>query len=564
MGDNEVRREEGGESDPPQDSLVAVLRDLPRLQSIHEEKGSIKPFVPPPPFVNRVGGVTQGCSGLLLLLTGVAMLLTAMWYGYYLWGPGLVIAGGMLLTGCTLGVWRGYRNQVIASVATIVLLAGLAYFWLSYVPVAFRLLPIAGLGLLLGSLWYLVIMIVIGALVANVASLFYWKRLKIVRSRSFFVWVGSALFVCVVAVVLQITQQQQREKWMNDHEKAWAAAATTKTLSIGWTGNVTLGYSFVAQNPTDNTGLDVRMAELDAAIQGGTEMIRLTAGGDLLLESQTARLFKESDDEAGKKKAADRLAGQLAAEEQYMTRVTSSGAKLILSDGQYSPYLILWGGDNKNKKITWADFTKVQEDRIRHYAELYKPFAYEIVTEPDGYKTYSAIDEPTDVSRLDLWTRQTEALVKAVHDVSPKTLVGVTVAIDSAFDKDFYAKALTLDGVDFIGVRIFQPGAFQVLEDLMKEKGNPADHGKQLWIVETWYGYCLAPQRSMKLDGLWLDMTAAFAAKESIPAMVVNDYGCFLQAGGTALQTYNQENKRTSVWTAWRNLIQAWTPAPAK
>jgi hypothetical protein len=51
-------------------------------------------------------------------------------------------------------------------------------------------------------------------------------------------------------------------------------------------------------------------------------------------------------------------------------------------------------------------------------------------------------------------------------------------------------------------------------------------------IVETWYGYCLAPQRSMALDAEWLEMVTAFAAKENISAMLTSDYGCFLQEGG--------------------------------
>jgi len=285
--------------------------------------------------------------------------------------------------------------------------------------------------------------------------------------------------------------------------------------------------------------------------------------GDLLLEAEVARLFELKDDasDEDKQKAADRLTNQQVAEDEYMARVQESGTKLVLVDAQYSPYLIVQGGENDGDKMVWDDFAQIQEDRVRHYSELYHPYAYEVISEPEGYATYSAVDEPDDVDRVDLWATQAERLIKAVKEASPDTLVGITISIDSDFEKEFYARMLENKDLDYLGVRLFQPGAFQVIEDLLKEKGEPREFGKQFWIVETWYGYCLAPQRSMKLDSEWLELVAAFSAKESISTMLANDYGCFLQAGGTALQAFDKSDGRTEAWKRWRDLIQTWTPA---
>ena len=72
-----------------------------------------------------------------------------------------------------------------------------------------------------------------------------------------------------------------------------------------------------------------------------------------------------------------------------------------------------------------------------------------------------------------------------------------------------------------------------VIEDILAERGRPQDNGKEVWLAETWYGYCLAPQRSMDLDSEWLEVVVAFALKESISGVMPSDYGCFLQEGGT-------------------------------
>jgi hypothetical protein len=556
MEDDNARRDINGET-PPEDSLVAALRDIPRMRAVGEE-GSGKVYAPPPPMASRIGGLSQGCGSVLLTVLSVLMLLVAMWFGYYLWGPGLLLGGGLLLVAGTLGVWRGHRTPVIVSTAVIVVMAVVAYFWNSFVPAAGALSPLGGLGMFLSPMSLLIMLVLAVTLIANVISLFYWKRLAASPRRGIVVWAAAAVLLSVVAIVLHVTQQQQRETWLKDHFDTWKAEAAGDTLIMGANENVTLGYSFVTAEPTDDSRLDVQLAELDAAVQGGASVIRVSAGGDMLLEAETPRLFNDSADEAGKQKAADRIARQQAAEKEYMDQLAASGVKLYLTDSQYSPYLLVWANDNDSKKVSWDDFTAFQERRIRQYAGQYKPLVYEIVSEPEAYTQYSGIQEPEGADMLDLWVAQTEKLVAAVHEVSPDTKIGVGVSIQSDFDKQFYQRALTLDGIDLVGVRIFQPAAFQVIEDLLAQDGSPMDHGKEMWIVETWYGYCLAPQRSMDLDGVWLETVAAFAAKDTMSAVFANDFGCFLQPGGTLFQTSVNLDGRTEVWRSWQALIKTW------
>jgi hypothetical protein len=559
MEDDKVRRDENGET-PPQDSLVKALRDIPRMRAVGDEGGG-KVYAPPPPMASRIGGLSQGCGSVLLTVLSVLMLLVAMWFGYYLWGPGLLLGGGLLLVAGTLGVWRGHRTPVMVSTAVLVVMAVVAYFWNSFVPATGALSPLGGLGVFLSPLSLLIMLVLAASLIFNVISLLHWKRLAATPRRGIMVWVAAAVVLVVVAVVLHFTQQQQRETWLKDHFDTWKAEAAGDTLIMGANENVTLGYSFVTAEPTDDSRLDVQLAELDAAVQGGASVIRVSAGGDLLLEAETPRLFQDSNDEAGKQKAADRIARQEAAEKQYMDKLAASSVKLDISDSQYSPYLLVWASDNESKKVSWDDFTAFQERRIRYYGGLYKPLAYEIVSEPEAYTQYSSIQEPEGANMLDLWVAQTEKLITAVHDVSPDTKIGIGVSIQSDFDKQFYQRALTLDGIDFIAVRIFQPAAFQVTEDMLAQYGNPIDHGKEIWIVETWYGYCLAPQRSMDLDGVWLETVAAFAAKDKMSAMFANDFGCFLQPGGTLFQTSVNLDGRTDVWRRWQALVKTWKVA---
>ncbi|MBI5957234.1 MAG: MerC domain-containing protein, partial [Chloroflexi bacterium] len=521
MSENEVRRDESEQPAQDQDALVAALRDIPRLRSIQDDKYGNKVFVAPPPFVSRIGGMAHGCGGLLLTLMGLLMLLTAMWFGYYLWGPGLLLTGGLLLLGASVSVWRGSRSLVIASMVALAGIGIVGYFWDSYIPAAGSLAPISGLGIIFAPAWYMVILVLVISFVVNVLALIQWKRLSATPRRSLVIWISIGVGFSIMALALHFTQQQQRESWLDDHMKDWTAEASSDSLPVGWSANVTLGYSFVQIEEGDNDNFDVRLAELNAALDGGAELVRITASGDLLLEAELPRMFKEDEDDAdAAQKTADRLAHQQELEAQYMARVTDSGVKVVLSDAQYSPYLIVWGSESEGDKIAWEDFVEIQENRIRHYAAEYQPYAYEIITEPDAYRQYSVLAMPEDQEELDLWVEQTERLIEAVQSASPETLIGVSVGLQSDLDLDYYNRVLELEGVDFIGVGIFQPGAFDVLEEVFEERGRPSEHDKQMWIVETWYGYCLAPQRSMELDAKWLELTAAFASKENFSAML--------------------------------------------
>jgi len=545
-----------------QDRVVEAMRDIPRMHAVEELDGKARKFTPPPPFSSRIGGVAQGCGGVLLTLTAIVMVLAALCFGYHLWGPGLLLVGGLMLVGGTLGVWRGRRVPLVMSLVVIAGLAVVAYFWYSFVPAAGALAPLGGLGMMVGMIALLVILVLIAALVSDVLTLIYWPRLNPSTVRSAIVWALVAGVLVAGVLVFHFTQQAQRMAWLDEHLEDWTAQAATNSLRMGSTANITLGYSFVTAEEDDDDRLDVRLAELSAAVEAGADVLRLTASGDMLLEAEQPRLFKADEDKdpaEEQAKIAARINRQREDETAYLEAINELGVGLIVSDAQYTPYLLMKADDEE--KITWEEFTQIQEERVRHYARTLQPLAYEVVTEPAQYAQYSGIAEQEDADEIGQWVAQTERLAAAVREESPETLVGVTIAISDDLDLDFYEQVLALESVDFVGVRIFQPAAFDVLEEILAERGHPADHGKELWLLETWYGYCLAPQRSMDLDATWLEAVAAFAAKERITTVLANDYGCFLQAGGTLFQDEVDLEGRTEVWRRWQELIRTWQPA---
>jgi len=563
MSDDSIQRADDDQEivseETASDLHAEAIRSLPRLRSVEELTGNeTKDFVPPPPMVNRVGGFAQGCGGVLLSIMGLLMLVVAMWFGFYVWGPALLMSGGMLLVGATMGVWRGRRTPVIVSVIVLIVMAGVGYFWNSFLAAAGALSPLGSVGVIFGPASLLAVLVLLVSLITNGISLgAYWKRLLPVQQRGAIIWTAVAAVLVVATLVLHVTQQQQRKSWLEDRLDTWSAEAAADDLLLGSNTNITLGYSFVTLEEGDDTRLDLRQAELDAALEAGAGVVRVSASGDMLFEAETPRMFKDDEeDEDWEQKAADRIARQAADEAAYMARVTESGADLLLADSQYSPYMLVWANDEE--EIPWETFTNMQEQRVRHYAEQYQPAVYEIINEPDAYKQYSAINEPDDADMVELWLAQTERLIAAVHEVSPDTLVGVTIALQNDRDLDYYELVLGLEDLDFIGFRIFQPGAFDEIETIFDERGSAVEQGKQVWIMETWYGYCLAPQRSTELDGLWLEATAAFAAKEQMTAVLESDFGCFLQEGGTLFQDADDLAGRTEVWEHWQTLVAQW------
>ncbi len=564
MRDEEDRRPDAeGDAAPDEttgssrDSLAEALRDLPRMRPIGDGKAGESTFRPPPPTISRISGMMQGCGGLLLIVMSGIMLIAAMGYGFYLWGPGLLFASSLVLIAGTLGVWRGQRIPVIASILALVGAGAVGYFWQSFVVVAGRLVPLGGIGMFLGPAAGLIALLLAAALATNLISLFYWKRLFPSTARGLTLWVGGAVTLVVIALGLHFSQQQQREAWMDSHLSGWQAEASTDSLTLGSSLNVTLGYTFTTMEEEDDDRYDVRLAELQAAVDAGAAVVRMTASGDLLLEAQEPRMFGDSDDEAGQAKAQARVERQQEAEQRFMDAMRQTGAELMLSDYQYSPYLLVRAYDEK-QPTPWDEFTQIQEDRVRHYAGLYHPTYYEVLNEPSMYEDYSRVELPEDVDPVDAWVQQAERLAAAVREESPETQIGFSVALQDDLDTIIYARLLESDAMDFVGFRVYQPGAFQVLDDLFEEHGYPHDYGKTAWITETWYGACVAPQRSQKLDAKWLAATVAYAAQGNIDGVLASDLGCFLQKGGTLLNDKPQLDNRTDVWQRWQNLISTW------
>lgn len=569
MSDDVNRRDDQPDvvGEARKDAYVNMIRDLPRMSTMEAKSGK-REYTPPPPTVTRLGAGIQGCGGLLLTLLSVPMVMVALWFGFYMWGPALLLVGGGVVLFATRGVWNGRRTPLLITLGTLLVLAVVGYLWSTFVPAAAALSPLGTIGILFAPAILLVALALIAALALHVITLFYWKRLNPVVPRGLVVWGVGIAVVVLLAVGFHFLQQSQRQSWLDERRDDWTAEAAPGSLVLGANANITLGYSFATANEDDDPRFDLRMAELEALLDANVVTVRLGASGDMWLEEEQPRLFDSGGDddedaeptEDERQEAAERIARQQAYEADYMARIQEAGAELHLSDSQYSPYLLVWANDDGD--IPWTDFAALHEERVRRYAQVYQPARYEVVTEPNAYGEYSGIDLPDDeAERLELWVAHTETLRDAVHEESPDTQIGVTIAIQSDFDLDYYERILALDGIDFVSFRVYQPGAFEVIEDILAERGHPRDSGKALWLAETWYGYCLAPQRSMALDSEWLEVAVAFAQKESISGVMPSDYGCFLQEGGTLFSDTVDIGGRTEVWETWRDLVEAWRPS---
>ncbi|NLE50514.1 MAG: hypothetical protein GX613_03850 [Chloroflexi bacterium] len=558
--------------DYPQESdrFLEAIRDLPKMRSIDDGKR----FAPPPPTVSRIGAVTQGCGAVALTLIGVVMLLTAMLYGFYVWGPSLMLISGLALLFGTAGIWRGARTAVAIAIPVLIGLAILAALWGSYLPAASALAPLGNFNVMLPLIVIGAVFILLLTLIVHIVSLFYWNRLRPFSQRGLILWGAVLGFLVVLAVGFHFVQQNQREAWMAEHKDDWSAQAATDTLQLGANSNVTLGYSFVSAGAAEGeeapeVPFDERVAELNAIVDSGAKLLRLGASGDMLFERDEPVLFvaapaqgeeSSEDDEAQPTvDAAERIAEQQDYEAQFMARVQESGINLVIADSQYTPYLLVKGGEEDDN--SWDDFRAYHRQRVAHYAETYQPYAYEIVNEPAAYTEFSDLaDFESAEQQLELWLEHTQELIDLVREVSPNTLVGVSVAPQNEFDVDYYERVLEL-GIDFVAFRVYQPAQYDLIEETLAERGHPQEKGAELWLAETWYGYCLAPQRSMELDAEWLETAVAFAARYDGSAVLPNDFGCFLQPGGTLFAAEIDENGRTEVWETWQRLIAEWAPS---
>ena len=575
MSIEDSRPDAPDESVGPQtpDPFMEKLRDLPRMSAAGT---SGKVPLPPAPTASRLGAISQGCAGIVAILLGALMLLTAWLYGFYVWGPGLILAGGIVLAGAAMGIWRGRRVPLLVSLVVAAGVGIVMILWRYFLFAAAALSPfgqisdiIFNIGLMVGALALL------GTVLLHVFSLIGWRRLlPPPGQRAISLWIVVLVFAVGLPFGFHVTAQQQRENTLNQDRDDYLAGATTEHLVMGANGGVALGYSFAINSDDAARGEDnfrVRMAELDAVIDTGASPIRVDASGDTLLEAEEPRIFLPAaasgneTPEPDPEYTAARLAEQLDYETRYVAHIAESGAALMISDSQYSPYLLTRANDEDVEPLTWEEFTTLHEERIRYYASTYQPSVYVVVAEPSSYETYSGIDMPSadEDESLDAWVAHTEQLIAAVREELPDVLVGVTIVPSSDFDLKYYERMLDLDGLDFISMDVFQEGAFTILCDLLDEHGRASDHGKELWINQTWYGYCMAPQRSMKLDSLWLETVTAFAAKENFGAVMPTSFGCFLQPGGTLIQTEVDLTGRTPVFDTWQALVQQWqAPLP--
>jgi len=216
MIEDENRRDDQNDSlnDARQDRYINMLRDMPPMSRMEPASGK-KGFLPPPPTVTRLGAGVQGCGGLLLALLSVPMVLVALWFGFYMWGPALFLVGGVVVLLATRGVWNGRRTPLVITLATLVVLAIVGYLWSTFVPAAAALSPLGSIGILFAPAIMLVALALAAALVLHIITLIYWKRLNPVIPRGLVVWGVGIVVVVVLALGFHFLQQSQRQSWLD-------------------------------------------------------------------------------------------------------------------------------------------------------------------------------------------------------------------------------------------------------------------------------------------------------------------------------------------------------------
>ncbi|MBN1679600.1 MAG: hypothetical protein JW966_04860, partial [Anaerolineae bacterium] len=232
------------------DPFVEVLRDLPRMRA--EEDAGAKPFVPPPPMLVRMGAVTQGCGGVILTLMSLPMLLVAFAFGFYLWGPGLIVASGVVMLLGTPGLWRGNRLSIFIGFGAALVALVVTYMWRYFVLAVAILSPLGAMVEVIYSLGVMVgALVIVGILILMIFGLLYWRRLHPPTSRALMVWAAILILLIAVPLVSSVFEQQNRRDWLETHRDDWTAQAQIDSLVLGANSNVALGYTFASSEPAD-------------------------------------------------------------------------------------------------------------------------------------------------------------------------------------------------------------------------------------------------------------------------------------------------------------------------
>jgi hypothetical protein len=160
--------------EPPKDALVEALRDIPRLRELKDDRWRARSRAPPP-LVSRLGARLRAAAALLILAS-LPMLMTALWYGYYLWGRCCCSRALLLMVG-SANVFRGRRTAVIAAVVVLAGVLMVAFQWTRFVPAAGALAP-GPVRHALFPVTMLVGVALVMTFLLHAVALAYWKRLK--------------------------------------------------------------------------------------------------------------------------------------------------------------------------------------------------------------------------------------------------------------------------------------------------------------------------------------------------------------------------------------------------
>jgi hypothetical protein len=213
--------------------------------------------------------------------------------------------------------------------------------------------------------------------------------------------------------------------------------------------------------------------------------------------------------------------------EKIVELVKASGLRLFTVD-QGARYTL------QGKNLSFNEFAAVHRNYTRFFAERFKPEYYSVISEPDTYHYTGAVHEAFN---LTAWVEETKTSARLVKEVSPGTKVGVSIYYNEN-ELKFYREAVKLGELDFIGLNIYSYGSSalhlfnaDVLEMFQQviDQDPPGNHGKALWITETWNGVGGSLFQGWKEDSdvKWIQATAYFAESNGMEGYAIN-YGYHL------------------------------------
>lgn len=251
-----------------------------------------------------------------------------------------------------------------------------------------------------------------------------------------------------------------------------------------------------------------------------------------------------------------------------VNEIKNNGEGFILADAAAEAY--------RSNPLPWVQFQQAWIQRVTTLAAFFHPNYYIVIKEPGWYLPMIS-DAATNpqVRSPAQWLNLTQYLVNAVHSVSPKTKVGVSIAADGLNQEpNFYTAYLNglpkIKGLSFMGFDIYTTTGFTSTESYLSQYG----HGNLgLWMAEGWSASnptVVYNSSRATLDAAWVKAAYYFAQKEGFSMMIpffTNAFASYSLTGTSptvSSQILSLQQQRTPVFYMYQNVTSGLENIPKR